>query len=129
MQTVNLAETPNPSRPVARTLQAEGACIGLAAIFAYAQTDGSWLMFALLLLAPDLLMLGYLGGNRIGAIVYNIAHSYVGPVALGVLAYGFSHPLLMQLALIWIAHIGLDRGIGYGLKYAAGFRETHLGRA
>jgi hypothetical protein len=34
----------------------------------------------------------------------------------------------LSLATIWIAHIGFDRALGYGLKYGSGFTHTHLGR-
>jgi hypothetical protein len=61
-------------------------------------------------------------------IVYNIAHSYMAPVALMTLSFGFAAPLTLSVAMIWLAHIGFDRALGYGLKYAAGFAFTHLGR-
>lgn len=85
-------------------------------------------MFALFFLAPDLSFLGYLGGARIGAIVYNAAHTLIGPLALALLGLLLSVTGLVAAALIWIAHIGFDRLLGYGLKYGAGFGYTHLGR-
>lgn len=85
-------------------------------------------MFLVLILSPDLVMLGYLAGKRIGAICYNVGHSYIGPILLAFLAFFLSHPLLAQLAMIWVAHIGFDRAIGYGLKYATDFKDTHLNR-
>lgn len=115
-------------RPVALTLQMEGLAIGTAAVVAFAQSGSSWLLFALLILAPDLAMLGYLAGNRVGAFFYNLAHSYLLPLALVAAGIALQNSVLIQVALIWIAHIGFDRAIGYGLKYAAGFKETHLGR-
>ena len=113
---------------VQQLLRLEGFAILAAAVAAYAALGGSWLVFALLLLAPDLTMLGYLAGPAIGAAAYNAAHSYVGPAALGALGLAFAAPLAQTLALIWIAHIGLDRALGYGLKFATGFSDTHLGR-
>lgn len=109
-------------------LRAEGLAVFAAALAAYAALGASWWLFAALILAPDLSMLGYLAGPRAGALVYNTGHTYVGPALLGALAYGFSAPLTGALALIWTAHIGLDRLLGYGLKYSAGFGHTHLGR-
>ena len=85
-------------------------------------------MFAILLLAPDLSALGYLGGSGVGAAVYNLFHNYVLPgvlVAFGVLS---GSGLAVWVALVWFAHIGMDRLIGYGLKYPGSFNETHLGR-
>jgi hypothetical protein len=73
-------------------------------------------------------MAGYLAGPRTGARVYNAFHAYLGPLALvsaGALAM---RPLAVDLALIWMAHIGMDRALGYGLKYTSSFGDTHLGR-
>lgn len=109
-------------------LRLEGAVVLGVALAAYAQFGAGWGAFALWLFVPDLSMLGYLAGPRVGAALYNAAHSYVGPVlllALGVLA---AMPWAVAGGLIWCAHIGLDRTLGYGLKYAAGFNLTHLGR-
>jgi hypothetical protein len=77
---------------------------------------------------PDLSFVAYLAGSRAGAVAYNAAHSYVG--ALMLLAAGVlgAVPLVLAMALVWCAHIGFDRMLGYGLKYGAGFGETHLGR-
>lgn len=108
------------------TLQAEGAVIALLCIAIYGTTGGSWWLFAVLLLAPDLSMLGYLGGNRMGAFCYNVAHSYVTPGVLAACGAAVSMPQVIAIALIWGAHIGLDRAIGYGLKYVSGFKDTHL---
>lgn len=109
-------------------LRLEGAAVFALAIALYWRAGGSWLLFALLLLGPDLAMLGYLAGPRLGAACYNLIHSYVLP--LGLCAYGwFSHGTLATwLALIWLAHIGMDRSVGYGLKYATAFKDTHLQR-
>ncbi len=109
-------------------LRAEGAVVFGVALAAYAQFGAGWGVFALWLLAPDLSLLGYLAGPRVGAALYNAAHSYAGPallLALGVLA---AMPWALAGGLIWMTHIGLDRALGYGLKYAAGFAFTHLGR-
>jgi hypothetical protein len=103
---------------------------GLAAfgfgIAAYFWLGQSWLVFALLFFAPDLFMLGYLRSVRTGAVVYNLVHNYAAPalLALAGLAIG---PIAYGLAAIWIAHIGFDRMLGYGLKLESGFKDTHLG--
>jgi hypothetical protein len=88
---------------------------------------GGW-VFALLLFAPDLAMLGYLLGSRAGSLAYNLAHTFALPAALGLAGALLAQPLALQLALIWMAHIGLDRLLGYGLKYPTEFKDTHLGR-
>ncbi len=108
-------------------LRLEGLAVLSLATAAYAQFGAGWGWFALLFLLPDLSFLGYLAGPRVGALAYNAAHSYVGPLAL--LAAGIlgAMPALLAIALVWCAHIGFDRALGYGLKYASGFGDTHLG--
>lgn len=109
-------------------LRLEGLAFAGAALALYRWTGGSWPMFAVLLLIPDLSMLGYLVSPRTGAVAYNTVHVTLGPVLLGALAAALREPLLAQCTAIWLAHIGLDRALGYGLKYPAGFGFTHLGR-
>jgi hypothetical protein len=109
-------------------LRLEGLTLFAGMVLLYAVWGGSWLVFALLVLAPDLSFLAYLAGSRPGAIVYNAAHSYLAPVALLTAGFALEWPLLLSIAMIWLAHIGIDRALGYGLKYQAGFGFTHLGR-
>jgi hypothetical protein len=109
-------------------LRLEGLAAFIVAIALYRQGGYGWGMFALCFLAPDLSFLGYLAGDRIGAIAYNAAHSYLGAVALLCASAYLASPPLFAAGLIWCAHIGFDRALGYGLKYASGFGNTHLGR-
>jgi len=109
-------------------LRLEGAVVLLAATLAYSRLGAGWGLFAGLFLVPDLSMLGYLGGRRLGAACYNAGHTYLAPAALAALGVAASIPMLLGIACIWIAHIGLDRLLGYGLKYPTSFGETHLGR-
>lgn len=97
-------------------------------VLLYGKTDESWWLFAILFLAPDLSFLGYLAGARTGAIAYNAAHTLVAPMLLAVAGLLVPAAIPIPLALIWAAHIGFDRMVGYGLKYEAGFGYTHLGR-
>lgn len=108
-------------------LRAEGLAVFAAATLLYFMSGGIWWVYALLLFAPDLSFLGYAGGNRTGAVIYNLAHTYVMPILLGMAGILLRIEFLTQLALIYFAHIGLDRSLGYGLKYASGFKHTHLG--
>jgi succinate dehydrogenase/fumarate reductase cytochrome b subunit len=94
----------------------EGLALMGAALAIYASQGFGWLMFALLLLAPDLAALGYLAGSQTGNTSYNLAHTIAFPLALAVLAGLTGQPLGLQLALIWLAHIGMDRAVGYGFK-------------
>lgn len=107
-------------------LRAEGLAVLAAAVWAYAQTGAGWTLFLALILAPDLFMLGYLAGARAGAAAYNLGHTYLAPLALLALGYLGAVPILTALGLIWAAHIGADRLMGYGLKYPSGFKDTHL---
>src|SRR5271168_3956290 len=109
-------------------LRLEGAAAFAAAIALYAHAGFSWPLFALLLLAPDLAMLAYLGGPRAGAAAYNLVHTYALALPLALAGYLLASPIACALGLIWIAHIGMDRMLGYGLKYPTGFSDTHLGR-
>jgi hypothetical protein len=109
-------------------LRIEGLALAAAAVYAYHRVGASWWLFAALILLPDVSFLGYLAGARIGAIAYNAFHATLGPLilaALGVLLPSFD---MIAIALIWAAHVGIDRALGYGLKYRAGFSFTHLGR-
>lgn len=109
-------------------LRAEGAAVFVAILLLYGQVGFSWIAFVVLFLAPDLSMLAYLAGPRIGATVYNAAHTYVLPIAVALVGYFAERTVVAPaLALIWIAHIGLDRALGYGLKYPTRFGDTHLG--
>jgi hypothetical protein len=109
-------------------LRLEGLALFAAMVALYALWGGSWWTFAILFLLPDLSFAAYLAGPGTGALAYNAAHSTVLPVALMALGYVLPEPLIRSIAVIWLAHIGIDRAVGYGLKYQAGFAFTHLGR-
>lgn len=98
--------------------------VATAAFFAF---DGAWWMFLLLALAPDIGMVGYLANARVGAWTYNATHVYAAPLALAVLGATFDSRFAVLVGAVWIAHIGADRALGYGLKEPTGFRDTHLG--
>jgi hypothetical protein len=109
-------------------LRLEGLALLAGMTLLYGVWGGSWWIFLVLFLAPDLSFAAYLGGPRWGAIGYNAAHSYLAPTVLMVAGFGLAAPLPLSFAMIWLAHIGFDRALGYGLKYPAGFGFTHLGR-
>lgn len=109
-------------------LRLEGFCMLVAACIAYAKLDLDWSTFAIYFLVPDISLLGYFAGAKVGAISYNTAHSYLGAIASLVIGFTVPSPALQCAGLIWCAHIGFDRALGYGLKYPEGFGFTHLGR-
>jgi hypothetical protein len=113
-------------------LRLEGAALLAAALFLYAQSGAPWKIFFILFLAPDLALAFYAFSARAGAFAYNTTHSTLGPFLLAFASqFEFAKlahlPGLLPLALIWLAHVGFDRALGYGLKYASGFSDTHLG--
>lgn len=108
-------------------LRLEGLCVLIAASLFYPKLGFSWGTFALFLLTPDLSFLGYFAGSRVGALSYNAAHTYIGAITCLVAGFFLSVPALSCAGIIWCAHIGFDRALGYGLKYSAGFGFTHLG--
>jgi hypothetical protein len=112
--------------PIA-VLRLEGSVALGAACFAYASLGGSWGWFTALFLVPDVAMLGYLAGPRVGAASYHAAHSYLGPALVALLGASLHLHALPLGACIWAAHVGFDRMLGYGLKYATAFGDTHLG--
>ena len=109
-------------------LRAEGVAVVIAAVTAYFYADYAWWLLLVLVLAPDISMIGFTVNTRVGTATYNAAHTYALPVLLGVLGLVAEADLAIQLALIWATHIGIDRAVGYGLKYPSGFKDTHLQR-
>ena len=109
-------------------LRLEGLTLFAGMTLLYAVWGGSWWIYAILFLVPDLSFAAYLWGPRLGAIIYNTAHSYMAPMALMTGGFALASPLVLSIAMIWLAHIGIDRALGFGLKYSAGFGFTHLGR-
>jgi hypothetical protein len=107
-------------------LRLEGLAAFVLAVVLYARGVYSWMLFALLILAPDLSLLGYLAGPRVGAAVYNVMHSFIGPLLLAGALLIAGYPVAVPL--VWAAHIGMDRVLGYGLKEPTAFTDTHLGR-
>jgi hypothetical protein len=105
----------------------EGLVGLIVAILLYGELDRSWWLLVVLFLAPDLSMIGYAAGNRIGAAAYNAVHTIVGPLILAAIGVLGDRELATAIALIWLAHIAMDRAIGYGLKLPTGFKDTHLG--
>ena len=114
-------------------LQAEGVLELVAACIAYGHLyPGKWVLFALLFLVPDVSLLGYLSGKNsspgkpAAAAFYNVLHSYILPLLLGFAAWRYDSVWSGEIALIWLAHIGFDRMLGYGLKFPGSFKHTHI---
>lgn len=112
----------------ATILRLEGAVVLAFAVFSYHVLGAPWLWFFVLLLVPDVFMVGYLAGSRVGAAVYNVGHTYLLPGLMAAVGIVSGTTGLFYVAAIWTAHIGLDRLLGFGLKDPTGFKDTHLQR-
>jgi hypothetical protein len=111
-----------------RLLRLEGAALFGVAIALYVDQGFGALAFVLLILAPDVSMLAYAAGKRAGAVSYDVVHFEALPLVLGTVGILSGSDVPVQVALIWLAHIGMDRVLGYGLKYPSAFTDTHLQR-
>jgi hypothetical protein len=109
-------------------LRVEGFIVLTVSFAAYHVLEGSWTLFFLLFLWPDVFMLGYLLNVRVGASLYNLVHTYAAPLLLGAVSVFEQWHQTLLFAVIWTAHIGVDRALGYGLKYPTFFKDTHLQR-
>ena len=107
-------------------LRSEGVALLAMAAVLYAKVGRSWWLFAALLLVPDLGMLGYVGSTRVGAVTYNLAHTYGPPSIVGIVGAVTESSLAVAVALTWFAHIGMDRALGFGLQYPDGSGHSHL---
>jgi hypothetical protein len=113
---------------VRQIVRLEGLVVFFASLYFYYLFGASWILFLLLILAPDLSMVGYLRDKKIGALTYNIVHNYI--LAAAFIAWGvyFESSIVLSLGLILSAHIGFDRFLGFGLKYPTAFKDSHLQR-
>jgi hypothetical protein len=109
-------------------LRLEGLVLFVLATVAFAYLGLSWWFYAAFFFLPDLSFAAYTAGPKLGAVIYNTLHSTLGPAILGGGGLVLNAPFVVGLAAIWAAHIGFDRMLGYGLKYASDFNDTHLGR-
>lgn len=115
-------------RAVDVILRIEAVAIFVGGVLAYLQLNGHPLWLLPLLLAPDLSMLGYLGGPRLGAMTYNLVHNIAFALLLFAIGWYAAIAPLALAGAIALAHVGMDRSLGYGLKLPRDFRDTHLGR-
>jgi hypothetical protein len=107
-------------------LRLEGAAVFLLGVYLYRWSGARWAWFFLLFLWPDLFMLGYVFSPKLGSSLYNLAHTYIFPLGLAIVSLAEHRAFLGSFTLIWLAHIGFDRALGYGLKYPTFFKDTHL---
>lgn len=108
-------------------LRVDGLVLLVVATIGFASQHRSWALFALLLFVPDIFMVGYLANPTLGAFLYNLGHSYLLPAVTTLVGLWVAAPVVTAIGAIWFAHVGLDRFLGYGLKYHDSFQHTHLG--
>lgn len=108
-------------------LRLEGIGLFVVSIVLFFSQEQPWWLIPLVLFLPDLLMVGYVRGSRVGAPIYNLGHTITLPLLLTAACLWQRWSLGAALGLLWLAHIGMDRALGYGLKYPDSFRHTHLG--
>ena len=109
-------------------LRLEGLAVMLLSVLLYGRSGESWWLFGGFFFVPDVSMLLYLLSKEAGSVGYNLVHTYALPLILLGLAVWRHRLAWAAMPLIWTAHIGFDRALGYGLKYPGSFEETHLGR-
>lgn len=118
----------SPQQTFLVLLRAEGASIAVVVTLLFAVVSRDWWLFALLFFVPDISMIGYLAGPRIGALSYNVFHTYLTPTVIAIVGFLGGAPIVTEISMIWFAHIGFDRALGYGLKQSSGFKDTHLSK-
>lgn len=109
-------------------LHAEGFAVLILSLYFYGHSQFSWIAFGFLLFTPDLSMIGYFFNHHLGSLLYNLFHTYSLSIVLIMFALLLSNQNLLAIGLILSAHMGMDRMMGYGLKYPSAFKETHLQR-
>lgn len=128
VETVGFTERGMTIGAVRKWLRFEGFAALAAGLIVYAVSGGSWLLLVPLILLPDISVVGYLAGPRWGAVGYNLMHTWApGFLALGI-GFWLGSSIALVVGAVLIAHVGMDRALGYGLKLPTSFQETHLGR-
>jgi hypothetical protein len=108
-------------------LRLDGGVLFVASILLFAATNQPWWIYPALLFVPDIFMIGYLRNTKIGAFFYNVGHSYFVPSLVVLVGWEWHHILAVAVGVIWLGHVGMDRLLGYGLKFDDNFKSTHLG--
>lgn len=109
-------------------LHVEGFTVLALSLYFYGYYQFSWVLFIILLFSPDVSMFGYLLNHKIGAIIYNVFHTYTFSIGMVFCGLILTNETMLAIGFIWSAHIGMDRMIGFGLKYPTDFKDTHLNR-
>lgn len=128
VQTTTSPKTFQPLSAPRLLLHLEGLALLVGVLILYGNQHFNWWTFALFLLAPDLSAVFYTLNPRVGSAAYNLVHTTILPLSLGLFSILNGNPFILQISLIWLAHIGMDRAVGYGFKYPTAFKDTHFSR-
>lgn len=109
-------------------LHMEGLAVLLVCLYTYQWHDLNWILFIVLFFTPDLAAFGYMIDVKVGAVLYNLVHTYTLSLSIMMIGFLFQLDIIFAIGIIVTAHIGMDRLCGFGLKYASHFKDTHLGR-
>lgn len=107
-------------------IRLEGLAIFILSVVLYHYFAGNWFMFALLLFIPDISMIGYFKDKRLGALTYNLAHNYIAPILVLFTGAFLANIFIINCGFILLAHVAMDRMLGFGLKYPSSFKDTHI---
>jgi hypothetical protein len=107
-------------------LRLDGLVLFIGALLLFSKTHQHWWWVPVLLFVPDLFMAGYARSTKVGALIYNLGHTYLLPASTAFYGWHAGRFLVLGIGLIWLAHVGMDRFVGYGLKYDDDFKHTHL---
>lgn len=115
-----------PASPMKILLNLDELASLLLAVLVFAHLPYAWWWLPALFLVPDLSMLGYLAGPRLGAWCYNLAHHKLLALALGATGSLLGQPVLLLAGVVVLFHSSFDRLLGYGFKHETGFKHKHL---
>ena len=110
------------------SLKLEELLMFILGIYLFNELDYNWWWFLILILIPDIGMLGYLFNNKIGATTYNLFHHKGTAILIYLIGVCFQNQIIQLIGVILFSHASFDRIFGYGLKYFNNFKHTHLGK-
>lgn len=108
-------------------IKLEEAAMLVLTIYILNSLDVAWWWYLILFLGPDISMSGYLAGNKVGAVCYNLFHHKGIAVAIILTGLLLPYVLIQIIGIVLFGHSSMDRLFGYGLKTEEGFKYTHLG--
>lgn len=109
-------------------IKAEELAMFVLGIYLFSTLGLEWWWFLVLILLPDISMIGYAFGNKIGAYSYNFFHHKAIAIVVYLIGIYVNNTTIQLIGIILFSHSAMDRMFGYGLKYNTSFHDTHLGK-